>query len=97
MRLFNFLVISLSLGDRDSECRIEAIRSLSMKESRDFKYVLKLAHHDQDLIVQKEAIRRLADDMPYTMVTNKERIDLIERIIAHPDGACISDAQKCQI
>uniref|UniRef100_A0A914EDP2 Nuclear condensin complex subunit 3 C-terminal domain-containing protein n=1 Tax=Acrobeloides nanus TaxID=290746 RepID=A0A914EDP2_9BILA len=78
-------MISLSLGDRDSECRIEAIRSLSMKESRDFKYVLKLAHHDQDLIVQKEAIRRLADDMPYTMVTNKERIDLIERIIAHPD------------
>lgn len=78
-------MLSSSLGDRDPECRVEAIKGLALKDPRDFKYVLKLAHHDQDLNVQREAIRRLADDMPYNSINLKERIDLIERIIAHPE------------
>jgi len=78
-------VITASLGDKDPDCRIEAIQGLSMSENRDFKYVLKLVHHDMDLQVQKEAIQRLADDMPFHMIQTKERIDFLDRIITHGD------------
>lgn len=83
----HFLVLSQSLGDREPECRMLVIRELNLTHEADFLLVLKLAHHDPEVRVQREAIARLTEDMPFDQLPMKERMLLLERLIAHPAGA----------
>lgn len=74
-----------SLGDRDSSCRVAAIKALTMVDNVEIRRVINLASRDRDLNVQQIAIQRLTTEMPYNTMSPKERINFVDIFISRSE------------
>lgn len=71
-----------SLGDCAAECRIEAVKSITIMNSTHSKLVLNQLMRDDDPLVKKMAITKILTNENFPFVTSKDRMEILEHLFS---------------
>lgn len=69
-----------SMGDSVVECRLEAVKSLTITNSTHSKLILTQLLRDDDASVKKMAITKILTNNNFPTITSRERMEVLEHL-----------------
>ncbi|KAI1727202.1 nuclear condensing complex subunit, c-term domain-containing protein [Ditylenchus destructor] len=83
-------MITSSTKDTSVECRIEAIKCLTMTEPNQTRLILNIAHQDNDWNVKKEALSKILSFDSLHAINSNQRMEVLEHLFG-PSQSYLSE------